>query len=395
MTRKTEKYILLSSLLLLIMLVASSPRAAVAAGGTLPFSESFDSFGGSGFAPTPASDQLDSDIWSVTGFSDGDCAFGATCTSGDFARGASTGGVTTGGVYSFDTGSGNNSLGIQPANSDFTPGTVDLKIENNAGGTITSLSVEYSIVVYNDEPRANSLNFSYSTDGTNFTAIGALDFTTPGTADGSPSWTKTSRSTVISGLSIAPNAEIILRWTGHDVSGSGSRDEYGIDDVEVQVVTAVELATFTITPAASDTLLVEWQTATEIDHAGFNVYRSGSEAFDRTNATQLNAELIAAQGSFGQGASYSLLDEAVPVGVWYYFLEDIDIYGVSTVHDPLRVDTSRPTSTALTTIGGGSALPLLPAIVVLTMGVLLVAFRATLGTILTSFAGIIVRKDRS
>jgi hypothetical protein len=64
-----------------------------------PVSIDFSGFMGSGFAPDPAADQLDSDTWSVTGLSDGDVEFGGSGLSGDFARGSTTGGVTTGGVY--------------------------------------------------------------------------------------------------------------------------------------------------------------------------------------------------------------------------------------------------------------------------------------------------------
>jgi hypothetical protein len=57
------------------------------------FSETFSGFDGSGFAPSPATGQLDSNVWRVTGMSDGNGTFGGTHDSGDFARGSSTGGV--------------------------------------------------------------------------------------------------------------------------------------------------------------------------------------------------------------------------------------------------------------------------------------------------------------
>jgi hypothetical protein len=96
-------------------------------------------FDGSGFNPSPSSGQLDSDAWATTGMSDGDSDFGDTETSGDFARGNSSGGVGTGGFYSFTVGTGNNAFGVQPTSSDFTPGTITLKIHNNTGSTITSI----------------------------------------------------------------------------------------------------------------------------------------------------------------------------------------------------------------------------------------------------------------
>jgi len=40
-------------------------------------------FDGSGFQATPSSGQLDSDAWSISGFSDGDLAFGGTQTTAE------------------------------------------------------------------------------------------------------------------------------------------------------------------------------------------------------------------------------------------------------------------------------------------------------------------------
>ncbi|MGB3512589.1 MAG: hypothetical protein WBA93_25895, partial [Microcoleaceae cyanobacterium] len=134
------------------------------------FSEDFNNFTGNGFVSTPAVGQLDSDIWKVTGLSDGNGTFGGTHDSDDFARGSSTGGVSTGGIYAFDVGS-NNILGVQPGGSDFTPGDIVLKITNTTGSTITDLDIAYDIFYNNNEERANSLNFAWSVDDLSYTDV--------------------------------------------------------------------------------------------------------------------------------------------------------------------------------------------------------------------------------
>ena len=64
------------------------------------FTENFNTFTGSGFAPIPSLGQLDSDLWIISGLSDGSMTYGDTRTSsGDFARGQTSNPVTTGGVY--------------------------------------------------------------------------------------------------------------------------------------------------------------------------------------------------------------------------------------------------------------------------------------------------------
>jgi hypothetical protein len=60
----------------------------------IAFTENFQTYTGTGFAPAPAAGQLDSDLWASTGMSDAPTApFGATFTTGDFARGVSPAGA--------------------------------------------------------------------------------------------------------------------------------------------------------------------------------------------------------------------------------------------------------------------------------------------------------------
>lgn len=209
-------------------------------------------YNGTGFQPAPAAGQLDSDAWAVTGWSDGSLAFGGTATAGDFARGSSAGtGVTTGGFYAL-TGviASAPAFMVQPGGSDFAPGTLTLRIQNNGTTNITQLTISYNLFVRNDQGRANSFNFSYSTDNITYTPVPALDYTTPEAAD-MAGWvqvgTSPSRSTTISGLNIAPSGFFYIRWSSADVSGTGSRDEIAIDDITVG-------ATFEVLTSASATI---------------------------------------------------------------------------------------------------------------------------------------------
>jgi len=206
------------------------------ANGPLPFTEDFETFTGGGFAPNPAAGQLDSDWWAITGLTDGDLLFGDTQTTGDFARGQSTGGVGTGGLYAFDVGGGNTILGVQPTGGDFTPGEFILRLQNSSGVTVTQLQIAYNIWYNNDQPRSNSLSFAYSLDNVGYTPVAALDFTTPPAADGL-GWQTVPLSTTITGLTIPISNVFYLKWTGDDLSGSGSRDEYGLDNIQVSLPT--------------------------------------------------------------------------------------------------------------------------------------------------------------
>jgi hypothetical protein len=96
--------------------------------------------------------------------------------------------------------------------------------------------------------------------------------------------------------------------------------------------TLIELSSFTATPKASKDIL-QWSTESEIDNAGFNLYRSESED---GQFTKINPFLIPAKGSSTQGASYEFIDSGLQNRKTYYYkLEDIDLNGTSTMHGPV------------------------------------------------------------
>jgi hypothetical protein len=96
--------------------------------------------------------------------------------------------------------------------------------------------------------------------------------------------------------------------------------------------TFVTLADFTATANETE-ILLEWQTAIEIDNAGFHLWRATGEGWkygDYSTVIRLTEQLIAAQGN---SSVYSYRDTDVESGITYYYgLEDIDLNGQSTFH---------------------------------------------------------------
>ena len=96
--------------------------------------------------------------------------------------------------------------------------------------------------------------------------------------------------------------------------------------------TLVELSGINATPS-NGSVVITWTTESEIDNAGFNIYRSSSEDGGYVN---INDDLIPAEGSPTEGASYSFVDENVQNRATYFYkLEDVDINGVVTIYEPV------------------------------------------------------------
>ena len=88
--------------------------------------------------------------------------------------------------------------------------------------------------------------------------------------------------------------------------------------------TIISLIEFNAIPG-NRMVTLTWSTASEIDNAGFNIYRSESEDGEYT---KINESLIPAEGSSTQGASYEYVDNGLQNRKTYYYkLEDIDLNG--------------------------------------------------------------------
>ncbi|PTS73934.1 hypothetical protein DBR17_17585, partial [Sphingomonas sp. HMWF008] len=269
------------------------------------FSESFSNFLAAGFAPTPSASQLDSDIWRVAGLSDNlTPAYGATLTTGDFARGVINGAAdpTSGGVYS---PSANRALVVQPTGSDFDAGGfIEAKIQNSSGKTAVAFDVGFDWAYRNSGNRADNMQFSYSTDGTNFTVVPAAAFVTPAAADASVAATFSNQNETVSltGLAVAAGGFLYLRWTHLDgATGSGNRDEIGIDNVTIDATTS-NLATATV----ANISLAEGDAGTT--SATFTVVRSSGVGAASIDYTTANGSAIAGTDYVAASGTVSFAD---------------------------------------------------------------------------------------
>jgi len=84
---------------------------------------------------------------------------------------------------------------------------------------------------------------------------------------------------------------------------------------------------------------VAWRTGSEIDTAGFHLWRAATPGGEPVRLTEAP---IPAQGGVAVGASYAFVDSDVAVGASYtYELEDVALDGTSTFHGPVPAVAGR------------------------------------------------------
>ena len=97
---------------------------------------------------------------------------------------------------------------------------------------------------------------------------------------------------------------------------------------------AVELMSFDVVRKKIKAFLT-WETASELDNVGFNIYRAG-----RLDGTlkKINKELIPAQAvGTMMGAEYSYIDKPLkPWKTYYYWLESVDLNGETSLTGPIE-----------------------------------------------------------
>lgn len=322
-----------------------APLAAISLTGT--YTQNFDTLANSGTANTWTDDATIAGWYSTR-----------------ITYSAGTGSSTTGALYSFGaTSSTERALGSVASG---TTGTVyyGARFVNDTGLAITSLTVSYTGEQWRDggNTTPQPLEFSYQvgaavsslTLGT-WTDFNPLDFTGPiatataSALDGNLAANQVVLSQAIP-VSVPIGEEVMLRWT--DINDSGNDHGLGIDDLTVTATPlAVTLADFNAL-SADNHILVIWETASELNNAGFNLYRSATDAAPEELLTYVPSQAPGSQ----QGASYQWQDWDVISGdTWWYWLEDIDLNGATTLHGPVSAMMQGPTAVRVTHVEAGNS----------------------------------------
>jgi uncharacterized protein len=178
---------------------------------------------------------------------------------------AGTGSSNTGSLYSFGAaGNSDRALGSVASG---TTGTLlyGAKFFNDTGATLTSLSISYVGEQWRNggNTTPQKLDFAYQVGATSinsgtWTDVDSLDFIGPvatssaGALNGNDSNNRVSLSSTITGLSLAPGAEIWLRWS--DIDDPGADHGLGVDNLRVSTA---PLAGVTLVESGGSTNITE------------------------------------------------------------------------------------------------------------------------------------------
>jgi endonuclease I len=218
-----------AALLFALSLASSALAQSVSIVGGVPAVENFDSLASNGT----------SDVLPPGWF------FVESGTNANTTYAADNGGVNSGNTYSYGaTGSSERALGGLLSGS-LTP-TFGARLRNDSGSTLAEIAIEYTGEQWRLGAlgREDRLDFQYSLDATSlatgtWTDVNALDFVAPTTAgsigalNGNDAANRRLISGSITGLNLAPEATLWIRWG--DFNASGADDGLAIDDFSVAV----------------------------------------------------------------------------------------------------------------------------------------------------------------
>ncbi len=165
-----------------------------------------------------------------------------------------------------------------------------------------------------------TFDFYYSTDGTSFSAF-ATGQTTPTAFTTNP-----MSSFDLSSITVLNN-NANAKFRVYAYGATGTTGTWRIDNVLIENsgTLAVTLASFTAQGGA-DRVVVTWETVSEVDNAGFNLYRSADAAGPLTLLTTVPSQ--APGSTLGCAYTYDDLD-VQPGQTYWYWLEDVSLSGAT------------------------------------------------------------------
>jgi hypothetical protein len=251
-------YFMLGILSLLGILSVKVSFGQISVPNTSTINQNFDGMGATATASLPAN-------WKMS-----PAGGGITATwgnAGNFTavtQGASSGTPTSGGRYNWGNSvtTTDRALGVMTSGGYTSPNAIMAHFRNTNAGTLQTLTIGYTLERYRINTAAASVAFSYSLDGSAWTAVSGGDIASSSLPTGTnaynfnPSGTPSSTvagiislsSISITGLSIPNNGDFYLRWNLNTTGGNSQG--IGIDNFSIAATFGVATPSFSFTPTS-------------------------------------------------------------------------------------------------------------------------------------------------
>ena len=137
------------------------------------------------------------------------------------------------------------------------------------------------------------------------------------------------------------------RIAANDFFGAAATDEMYMDDYyfgdAMPPIIPVELTSFTGNVNNYGQVVLNWQTASELNNQGFEIERRTESSEFRTIA------FVEGAGTITETRNYSYIDKTADQGINYYRLKQVDFNGTYAYSDEVEVDAAGPLTFELST----------------------------------------------
>jgi hypothetical protein len=165
---------------------------------------------------------------------------GGTSALTQVQSGALTG-SSSGGSYNFRDGTTttDRSIGFLTSTSFTSPRAIMLEIDNQTGVIIDELSINFDYEKYRSGTRAFTMSFFHSSNGNTWTSASSGNHSYAADANNTTIYSNpliTSKSVLLTGLSISANTKYYLRWDYVGSGGSTNAQAIGLDNFTISAV---------------------------------------------------------------------------------------------------------------------------------------------------------------
>ncbi|MCD4818574.1 MAG: T9SS type A sorting domain-containing protein [Candidatus Cloacimonetes bacterium] len=205
---------------------------------------------------------------------------------------------------------------------------------SSSWGTINSVTASDLVIIDNNGNAVDTaeLRISWATipnGGTSASQLNLLAIVESNQGSASAAWPSDNTDTANSTYTYAWN-----ETGGEGVAPNGASVIQNPPDGGLPVTLSMFAAVY-----ANDITTLDWLTQSEIDNVGWNIYRSISGNFGQ--ALKINSNFIEGAGTTTEETEYTFIDDTIDPnwGTYYYWLESVDLSGVSELHGPIDIET--------------------------------------------------------